>query len=101
MNADEVGTGSVSRTLGILAGALSRWDEGTRHFEAAMVHNERMGALPWLAHTQHDYANMLLARDLPSDRAQAKRLLVSAAEQYERLGMSQWLAQAYELSAAV
>jgi hypothetical protein len=44
---------------------------------------------------------MLLARDLPSDRAQAKRLLVSAAEQYERLGMSQWLAQAYELSAAV
>ena len=46
INADEVGTGSVSRTLGVLAAALSRWDDGARHFEAALVHNQHMGALP-------------------------------------------------------
>jgi len=99
INADEVGTGSVSRTLGVLAAALSRWDDGTRHFEAALVHNEHMGALPWLAHTQHDYARMLLARDMPGDRERAHQLLAAAAEQYERLGMTPWLPRAAELTA--
>ncbi|MBV8220473.1 MAG: hypothetical protein JO325_18565 [Solirubrobacterales bacterium] len=88
MNTDEIGTGSVSRTLGILAGALSRWDDAARHFETAMSHNQRMGALPWLAHTQHDYAKTLLARDTRHDRDRAQQLLLAATEQYERLGMT-------------
>jgi DNA-binding SARP family transcriptional activator len=100
MNADEVGTGSASRTLGILARALSRWDDATRHFEAAIVHNQRMGALPWLAHTQHDYAKMLLARGTRHDREHAQQLLVAANEQYERLGMTAWSARASELLVA-
>ncbi len=97
INADEVGTGSVSRTLGVLAVVLSRWDDGARHFQAALIHNQNMGALPWLAHTQYDYARMLLARDGPADRERAQRLLIAATEQYERLGMTPWLARASEL----
>ena len=98
-NADEVATGSVSRTLGVLASVLSRWDDGVRHFEAATVHNQHMGARPWLAHTQHDYAKMLLARDLPGDRGRAQQLLGAAKEEYQKLGMTPWLAQASELLA--
>jgi hypothetical protein len=100
-NADEVATGSVSRTLGVLAATLSRWEDGARHFEAATVDNDHMGARPWLAHTHHDYARMLLTRDLPGDRARAQQLLVAASELYARLGMSPWVARASELSAAV
>jgi DNA-binding SARP family transcriptional activator len=99
MNADEVGTGSVSRTLGVLAAALSRWHDAARHFESARTHNQHMEALPWLAHTQHDYAKMLRARDRPGDRDQAQRLLAAVAEQYQKLGMTPWLAQAAELMA--
>ena len=99
INSDEVGTGSVSRTLGVLATALSRWEDGTRHFQAAIDHNQNMGALPWLAHTQHDYARMLLAHDMPGERELARQLLLTATEQYERLGMTPWLARASELVA--
>jgi hypothetical protein len=99
INADEIATGSVSRTLGVLASVLSRWDDGARHFEAATVHNQHMGARPWLAHTQHDYAKMLLARERPGDRGRAQHLLGAATEEYQKLGMTPWLAQAFELLA--
>jgi hypothetical protein len=58
-----------------------------------------MGARPWLAHTQHDYAKMLLARELPGDRGRAQHLLRAATEHYQKLGMTPWLAQASELLA--
>ena len=99
INADEVGTGSVSRTLGVLAAALARWDDGARHFDAALTDNQHLGALPWLAHTQHDYAKMLLARGMRRDHEQAQQLLAAAAEQYQRLGMTPWLARTAELIA--
>jgi hypothetical protein len=44
---------------------------------------------------------MLLTRDLPGDRARARELLFAATELYEKLGMSQWVARASELSAEV
>lgn len=40
--------------------------------------NASMGARPWLAHTQHDYANMLLIRNQPGDSAKAAVLLHEA-----------------------
>lgn len=46
-----------------------------------------MGALPWVAHTQHAYARMLAARDLPGDRERAGRLLTEASETCRKLGM--------------
>ena len=61
INSDEIATGSVSRTLGVLAAAMSRWDDATRHFDAATVHNIEMGARPWAAHSQQGYGRLLLA----------------------------------------
>jgi len=66
--------GSVSRYLGILAAATGRLQEAEDHFEAALAMNARMGAVPWLARTQRDYAQMLEARGDEGDRARAREL---------------------------
>jgi hypothetical protein len=50
--------------------------------------NERIGARPWLAHTQHDYAEMLVARGQAADRDRAEQLHVTAAATYDELGMA-------------
>jgi tetratricopeptide (TPR) repeat protein len=80
-------TGSVSRYLGLLASTMSRPDDAARHFEDALALNETMGARPWLAHTQHDYARLLLERDGPGDRERAQELLGAALATYRGLGM--------------
>ena len=59
--------GAASRYLGMLATTMARWDEAEQHFQEALAMNTRTGARPWLAHTQHDYAAMLLARGQPED----------------------------------
>ena len=79
--------GSASRYLGILAATRRRWDEAGMHFEEAVAMNARMGARPWLAHTQHDYARMLLARARTHDRESARDLLNQARVTYRELGM--------------
>jgi hypothetical protein len=71
-------TGSTSRTLGILAAGLSRFDDGERHFAFAIDHNERMGARLWTTDTQVRFARMLLTRDAPGDRERAHALLNDA-----------------------
>jgi DNA-binding SARP family transcriptional activator len=58
----EISLGSVSRYLGLLASTLGL-DDAERHFEEAMAVNERIGARPWFAHTQHDLARLLIRRD--------------------------------------
>ena len=84
----ELCSGSVSRGLGVLAATMSEWDAASRHFEEAMRTNGTMGALPWLAHTQHEYARMLLARDGPADRDRAHDSVASAKALAAELGMS-------------
>jgi tetratricopeptide (TPR) repeat protein len=79
--------GALSRYLGSLAATLDRWDDAARHFEDALVMNARMEAWPWLAHTQYQYATMLLSRDLPGDRGRAFALLDAALATARRLGM--------------
>jgi hypothetical protein len=49
--------------------------------------NERMGARPWLAHTQQDHARMLLRRNGQGDRERAEKLLSRAQATYHELGM--------------
>ena len=46
--------------------------------------NERMGARPWLAHTQSDYAHMLVVRGDRSDRERAGKLLESGGRDLQR-----------------
>jgi DNA-binding NarL/FixJ family response regulator len=70
--------GAASRYLGMLAAAMARWDDAEQHFQEALAMNTRTGARPWLAHTQYDYAAMLLARGRPEDQTQAMTLLEEA-----------------------
>jgi tetratricopeptide (TPR) repeat protein len=87
--------GALSRYLGALATTLGRWDEAARHFEDALAMNARMEARPWLAHTQYQYATMLLARDQSGDpstssgqaREKARELLTVALVTASELGM--------------
>ena len=79
--------GAASRYLGMLATTMERWDEAEQHFQEALAMNTRTGARPWLAHTQHDYAVMLLARGQPEDRTQAMTLFEEALTTARELGM--------------
>jgi class 3 adenylate cyclase/tetratricopeptide (TPR) repeat protein len=54
--------GAASRYLGMLAATLGDFDNAGAHFEHALEMNERMGALPWLAHTKAEYAMLLRRR---------------------------------------
>ena len=49
--------------------------------------NTRMDARPWLAHTQEQYATMLLARRQSGDRDKATALLDAALATARELGM--------------
>jgi class 3 adenylate cyclase len=83
--------GSAAMYLGALAGLAGRWDESQAHFEVALRFNAEMGARPWLAHTQHRYADMLLARAQPGDRERALELLAGALDIAQGLGMKRLL----------
>src|SRR5213076_3634989 len=50
--------GSISCYLGLLASALGRVAEATRHFEEAAKVHERIGARPFLAWTQLSHARL-------------------------------------------
>jgi len=89
----EISVGAVSRYLGLLATADARWHDAERHFEDATEVNRRVGARPWLAHTQEDYARMLLARGDAGDAERAARLLHEVAATYRELGMAGPLAK--------
>ncbi len=80
--------GSVSRYLGLLATVQRRWSVAERHFQRALLVNERLGAHGWLAHTRHEYAQMLLARADPHDAERARALLAEARTLARTLGMS-------------
>jgi len=69
-----------------------------RRCEDALTMNASMGALPWLAHTQKDYAEMLLARDGPDGRERACVLLDAALATYRDLGMELYAAKTAALS---
>ena len=94
----ELALDSVSRPLGILATLLGRFEDAARHFEEALRMNERMGARPWLAHTQEDYARMLLRRNAQGDRERAEKLLSRAQATYDELGMHRDAAKAATLA---
>ena len=78
---------------------ISRGD--TRVSVAALELNARMGGKPWVAHTQCDYARMLLARNLPGDGEKARGLLHDALTAAQELGMKAIEEKARQISAQV
>jgi DNA-binding SARP family transcriptional activator len=93
----EVSFGSVSRTLGILATMLGRFEDAPGHFEEALRMNARMGARPAVAHTERAYARMLAARGEAGDREQALEHVGRALKSYRSLGMDSFGAKAARL----
>jgi hypothetical protein len=83
----EISVGPVSRLLGILATTCRNYDDAAGHFEDALALSERIGARPWRARTQDDYAQMLLRRGAPGDAEKARSLLAAARTTYRELGM--------------
>jgi tetratricopeptide (TPR) repeat protein len=79
--------GSVAGYLGMLASITERWADAERHFEDALAANERMGVRTYLAHTQYDYACMLLGRAEPGDAERAEELLASAEVLSAEIGL--------------
>ena len=79
--------GSAELYLGQLAATMSRFGEARAHFDAALEFNSKMGALPWVARTQYEYARMLLKCARADDRDRARHLLTAAHETAEQLGM--------------
>ncbi len=92
--------GAAARLLGMLAATMGRFDDAVRHFEAALAMNARMGALPFVALTQHAYAAMLVRRDGPGDRARARALLGAALETARALGMTVLASRVHALEEA-
>jgi predicted ATPase/class 3 adenylate cyclase len=81
--------GPVAYYLGVLAGALSRFDAAARHFEVALEDAQRIGARPFLALAQGAYGAMLAHRGATLDRQRARQLLADALQAAQQLGMNQ------------
>jgi tetratricopeptide (TPR) repeat protein len=72
--------GSTSRFLASLAALMGRSEDAARHFEEALRLNRQMGARPWLAIVEREYASFLLDRGAPGDREKASTLRSSVGE---------------------
>jgi tetratricopeptide (TPR) repeat protein len=80
--------GACSRYLGLLAATLGRVDDAARHLDDALVANQRFGIRPLVAHTQYDYARVLLLRH---ERSKAEALLDEARGTAEQVGLTRLL----------
>lgn len=79
--------GATDRLLGMLAATMQRWGLAEAHFERALQLDAASQAPPWLAHTRHQYAAMLLARRDSGDGPRAAGLLDAALQASRELGM--------------
>lgn len=70
-----------------MAAVMEHWGDAERHFEDALAFDQKLNARPWIAHTQYNYAKMLIARDAPDDKPKALALLQQALDMAQELGM--------------
>jgi len=79
--------GAADRYLGMLAATLGEWEQAEAHFEHAIELNVAMEARTWLAHTNYEYARMLLDRGR-EHKPRAERLLARADRLAGEIGMA-------------
>jgi len=91
--------GSAAFALGRLAALRREFDRAELHFEAALAANRKIRATVWLAHTQCEFARMLLARGADGDRERAGELLASAQLTAEALDLGRLKARVEAASA--
>jgi hypothetical protein len=89
--------GAMAHWLGMLAATMKHWDDAVEHFEAAIETNARIGARPFLARSQHEYARMLIEHNESGYKVKAKALLTEATATYRELGMPTFLEDAEDL----
>ena len=89
--------GSAAYYLGLLSTTLAHWEDAAQHFEHALQVNARIALRPSLAHTQHDYARMLLLRGDRRDRQRALELLNQSLDTAQELGMNMLAERAQSL----
>lgn len=80
--------GAVGRFLGLLAKTLQNWGAAESHLLRAIELDKDMQAWPWMAHSQYEYAAMLLERGRPADRHGALEILDASLEAARRIGMA-------------
>lgn len=88
--------GAISLTLAQCARVLERWDDAIDHFEAALEMHARLGARPYLARTQLDFARALFESDRALDRA--KNLLRESEMIGRELGLDALVADVEEVA---
>jgi tetratricopeptide (TPR) repeat protein len=72
--------GAVSRYLGRLAETAHELERAEAHYEHAMALNSQLGAVPLLAKTRSDYAEMLNSRGGPGDEERARELAAKSVQ---------------------
>ena len=92
-------SGAVSRSLGVLAATMRRWEDAERHFEDALRTNAQIRDKPWLAQTRAQYGAVLLARGAPGDRARALELSQLALDAAQEMGMKKVVEECVALKA--
>jgi tetratricopeptide (TPR) repeat protein len=80
--------GSVEHRLGMLSATLNRHEEAAGHFQRALAGHEKIGAQPWMARTQYQYAMMLLTGRTPADTRTVSSLIRQSGSISARLGMN-------------
>jgi tetratricopeptide (TPR) repeat protein len=79
--------GCTAHYLGKLAALMGRYDEAEEHFSAAERLVTRLDVPGALAHTQLEWARMLLARRQPGDVERAREFLGQAVATARELGL--------------
>jgi tetratricopeptide (TPR) repeat protein len=83
--------GATARPLARVEAMLGNYEDAERHFLVALDLHTRLDAPYWIALTQLDYAEMLLARAAPADATHAHDLIASAlaiAQQFDFPGLA-------------
>jgi tetratricopeptide (TPR) repeat protein len=79
--------GSADLATGWLFHTLGDLDAAEEHYTAAEALDAHIGARSWLAHARADRARLLLDRDRPGDRDEARRLADLADDAAEQIGL--------------
>ena len=79
--------GAASRYLGMLSASLGDFGKAAEHFEHAMDMNAASESRPWLAHSQAEYANLLMKRGSKKAIERAMSLSEQASVTAAELGM--------------
>ena len=79
--------GAASRYLGMLSATLGDFEKAAEHFEHALDMNAASGSRPWLAHSQAEYANLLMKIGSKKAIERAMSLSEQASVTAAELGM--------------